>query len=381
MKKYLHKIMTELFWLSGFLVFWVLLLFPLLVFVLSKFTLDTELYYTSGDNWPDISIIIIAHNEENKIRDRIKNCKEAYYPGNKEIIVCSDASTDNTAEIADSFEEIKVVEAKKQNKTMTRELGIKAASGSVLLFTDCDSIYQRNAVIELVKHYKCPKVGCVGGEIRSDSFSDGSLGAGQGLYWLWEYSLRRSLSRLGLLTKVSGANMSMRAAAYKGMPDTIDIDQAAGPMVVRQGYRVIHEPRSVVSEHFPTALGDEFKMRKRLTIRGLTEVFFNIDMLNPFKYPLLSFTRISYRLFRYFLPVFILSLVTSNMFIIGADDIYLYIFLLLLFIFVLSVVGLYCSGSLICRLIAPISSLLWFNIGVLVGLTEYCVGGRLRHYG
>jgi cellulose synthase/poly-beta-1,6-N-acetylglucosamine synthase-like glycosyltransferase len=57
-------------------------------------------------SFPSISVIIAAHNEEERISDRIKNCLSLDYPRHcLEVIIISDGSTDSTNEILRQFED------------------------------------------------------------------------------------------------------------------------------------------------------------------------------------------------------------------------------------------------------------------------------------
>jgi len=56
-------------------------------------------------NYPLISVIIAAYNEEKTIKKRIENLLQQDYPKNKmEIIVASNGLTDRIVEIAKQFE-------------------------------------------------------------------------------------------------------------------------------------------------------------------------------------------------------------------------------------------------------------------------------------
>ena len=54
-------------------------------------------------NYPNVSMLIAAYNEESVIGARIRNFIEGRYPGWSELIIVSDGSTDRTAEVARSL--------------------------------------------------------------------------------------------------------------------------------------------------------------------------------------------------------------------------------------------------------------------------------------
>jgi cellulose synthase/poly-beta-1,6-N-acetylglucosamine synthase-like glycosyltransferase len=88
-----------------------------------------------------VSILIPAYNEEKTIRQTILSILESAYP-DKEIIVINDGSTDNTEhEIRDLIKSGRIVYIKKSNggKASALNVGIDAATGEVIIFTDADS--------------------------------------------------------------------------------------------------------------------------------------------------------------------------------------------------------------------------------------------------
>lgn len=83
--------------------------------------------------------IMPAYNEEVGIADVLKAVTSAKLID--EIIVVSDGSTDRTAEIAKSFENVQVIEqTPNKGKAAAMHLGVSKTDANVLLFIDCDLI-------------------------------------------------------------------------------------------------------------------------------------------------------------------------------------------------------------------------------------------------
>lgn len=81
------------------------------------------------DIHPTISIIIVAHNEEKVILDKLKNVSNIEYPNDKtEIIVSSDHSDDQTAKLVLEFiknnpqKNIKLYETKSRGGKLMRKM-------------------------------------------------------------------------------------------------------------------------------------------------------------------------------------------------------------------------------------------------------------------
>jgi glycosyltransferase involved in cell wall biosynthesis len=110
-----------------------------------------------------VSIIIPAYNEEKDIKDVLESINKQTYPKELiETIVIDDKSTDRTAEIASKYP-IKLIKGKHKGVGAARNLGIKKASGDIILFVDADQILDKNYVKEVVKIFEDKNVAGVCG--------------------------------------------------------------------------------------------------------------------------------------------------------------------------------------------------------------------------
>jgi len=376
--------MEVIFWVFGFFLFWHYIGYGLLISILAR-KKSFSINLNEIKEWPTISIIIPAYNEEKVIARRIRNCLALDYPKEKmEIIIGSDGSFDKTFEESLKFKDfgVKVFNFPiNRGRSQVHNDCVSNAFGEIIFFTDANTLYESDCIKNMVRYYSHPKIGCVGGEVKSSSFTQDALGRGQRLYWNWEYKLRRCMSKLGILTKTSGANMSMRKELYHRLQDTIDIDQAAAPMVLMSGYYVIHEPDAIAYDDFSTSLKGELLTRRRLSIRALTALWYYRKLINPFRYPWISFNLISYRLLRYFIPFILIIIFTCNLLLIKENFIYLICFVFQLFYYLCAIIGfiLYKKN----KNIAPFSLqfiLLWSYIGMAIGVIEFFLGRRIRSY-
>src|SRR5690606_3978929 len=117
----------------------------------------------SGAYEPGISMIITAHNEQDRIRPKLDNSLGiAYDPGRLEIIVASDASTDGTDSIVASFPGVKLVRvAERKGKEHAQRHGIMHSTGEILVFTDVATLLDRDALSLLVRNFRDPAVGAL----------------------------------------------------------------------------------------------------------------------------------------------------------------------------------------------------------------------------
>jgi cellulose synthase/poly-beta-1,6-N-acetylglucosamine synthase-like glycosyltransferase len=371
------------FWFCIGLLSWHYLGYPIFLYLLAQFSPSDSLSYASGPE-PSVSIIIIAHNEEDTIAERIRNCIALDYPRERQdILVASDGSTDRTVEVVRqlALSHVAAFDSGQRCKAQTRNWAVEQVQGEIVCFTDADTRYEEDCLRKLVRHYADPSVGCVGGELISGSFTEDGVGEAQGLYWKYEYLVRRLQSDAGLLAKVSGANMSMRRDLYHPVPATMDIDQLAGPMTIMQGYRVVHDSEAIALEEFPTHAAGEYKARVRLTIRALTALWHCRQLMNIFRYPLIAVSEFSGRVLRYAVPLLLILVFSSNIFLLPAS---FYILLLLpqVLFYLFAVMGMVAellSWPKFRGLTLPFSFCL-AETGMLVGVLLFLLGRRITYY-
>jgi len=103
-----------------------------------------------------ISVIIPAYNEEKHIENLLSDLKRQTYK-NFEAIVIDDCSTDRTVEIAKKFG-IKILASGKHNLSHSRNLGIKASKGDIIVNLDADFRVNKKFLEEIEKTFKDSKV-------------------------------------------------------------------------------------------------------------------------------------------------------------------------------------------------------------------------------
>lgn len=114
-------------------------------------------------NFPPVSVIICARNEEENLKKFLPSVLEQNYP-NFEVIVVNDASEDDSHSLLDTlskkysnlkFSNIKKDDKFSHGKKLALTIGIKAAAYDYLLFTDADcKIVSNDWIRQMVCSYK-----------------------------------------------------------------------------------------------------------------------------------------------------------------------------------------------------------------------------------
>jgi cellulose synthase/poly-beta-1,6-N-acetylglucosamine synthase-like glycosyltransferase len=270
---------------------------------------------------PKVSLIIAAYNEEKDLGRKIENSFELDYPADRlEIIVASDGSTDSTDEIARSYATndrgVRVVLHRvegRKGKTAAQNSAVKAATGEIVVFSDAASMYDRNAVRSLVRNYADPTVGAVSGQYHYLKPKQGSVGFATMLFWKFENFIKSRQTRIQTITGCCGCIYSVRKRLYTDLPAEIISDLVEPLAILRQGYRIVFEPEALAYEEPTEKPKDEFKMRVRVIVRGMNGLLFMRTLLNPFKFPFVSFQLISHKVLRWLIPCFCITAFLSNL--------------------------------------------------------------------
>ena len=99
-----------------------------------------------------ISVIIPVYNGKETLGHCLKSVLKSSYP-NFECIVVDDHSTDNTVEIAESFN-VKIKSLNRQRGAAhARNRGAENAQGDILLFIDADVTIYPDSLVKVVKSF------------------------------------------------------------------------------------------------------------------------------------------------------------------------------------------------------------------------------------
>ncbi len=329
-----------------FILLVILTLYSFVIYQVVLFVLG--IFFKDGIKWSEtgnlnISLIISAYNEEKVIRQKILNSIALNYPRDKlEILVISDCSTDDTDKIAKEFENqgIKLYRSDiRQGKTAGLNTAVKHATGEIIVFTDADSMFDKDAILEMEKIYSDTNVGAVTGSTDYISHHNGEMVSTSSIYTKIERLTKRLESNIGSCVGADGAIFSIRKSLYLKLEQD-DINDLVIPLnVVKQGYRVIYSDRVKCTEEASATSSSAYSRQARITNRTLRALFRRLYLINPFKYPMFSFALLSHKFIRLSVPFYLLILLPLNTLIIYQSPVYQLCMLGQLFIYAASLAG------------------------------------------
>lgn len=115
---------------------------------------------------PSFSIVINTCNRREFLKKALESAGRQRYP-KFEIVCVNGPSTDGTDLLLDAWRDrIKVCACPERNLSMSRNIGIAAASGEIIAFMDDDATAPQDWLMELARGYSGASVAAVGGCIR-----------------------------------------------------------------------------------------------------------------------------------------------------------------------------------------------------------------------
>ncbi len=263
---------------------------------------------------PPLSLIILAHNEEDVIDAKLENSLQLEYPRERlEVLVVTDGSGDGTPERAARFEHVKVLHRpERRGKLAAMTRGAHASTGEVLVFSDANNLYSRDALVELVAPFADPQVGAVTGRKAIDDGSGRALDRAEGLYWRYESKLKEWESTCGSVTAAAGEILAFRREAFPSVaPDSLNEDLVQVLTAAAAGWRVVYAPDAVSLEAASATISDEATRRERL-VAGRWQVVWRLLPGLARRQPRLAWQLFSHKVTRPLIPGALIVLAASN---------------------------------------------------------------------
>lgn len=225
---------------------------------------------TASVQEPSLSLVIPAHNEQDHIADCLDALLSQDYTGRMEVIVVNDGSTDETARIVSRYP-VTLLDLKKNlGKALALNVGIKKAKGDIIIFSDSDSVMDKNAVRLLAECLRDrPDAHAVAGKvlIKNCGKKPNLLHYFQAIEYRIEQDINRFLQSLGGKVLVCpGPIFAVRREvmdSLKFSPQTIVEDADFTIHALKSSMSIVQEPRAIVYTCAPESLRGWFTQRKR----------------------------------------------------------------------------------------------------------------------
>jgi glycosyltransferase involved in cell wall biosynthesis len=353
-----------LFYISGFIIFWAMIGYPVSLKIIGKFYQDRKLKKDFAHR-PTVTVMVVAHNEEKVILDKLKNILELDYPKDKiEFLIASDNSTDRTNEIVRRFIKetndvnIRLFEVKaRKGKTNAQNEAQKTVTTEYLVMTDANSIMDKNSVKELMASFTSDEIAYVSGRLSIVNQTSSDVSDAEASYWDGDMAIREIEGRIQTITAGNGALYACKTEDYYDFNPIQCHDSAMPPLYALQGKRAIANHDAIAYEKAGEVIEDEFGRKVRMNRIILKHILPDARILNIFKYKWFSYFYFGHRTCRYLLWIAHLIVFISNACLISDSWFYTMTF----------------SGQVLFYLLALIKTYTKTNNKYLTLIYYYCV--------
>jgi biofilm PGA synthesis N-glycosyltransferase PgaC len=312
------NVVEVVFWTCLMVILYTFVGYALFVWVLVRIRkLFVRPHQYNLDFEPEVSLVIPCFNEARFLAQKVQNCFDLDYPGNKlHIIFITDGSDDGSNDYLKTVTGISVLHNDiREGKSVAENRAMKFIQTPFVIFSDANTRLNKEAVREMVKHYQDENVGGVAGEKRIISNSqDSAPAAGEGFYWRYESYLKKLDSQLHSVVGGAGELVSFRSSLFMPLEaDTILDDFVQSMRITLKGYRVVYEPNAYAEETASATVKEELKRKVRISAGAWQAMTRLGKAFNPFHNLIITFSFVSHKVFRWTLaPLALLILIPTN---------------------------------------------------------------------
>ena len=250
-------------------------------FLIMSLLLDRRPARHEIEQYPPVSILIAAYNEEGSIAETLRSIANQNYPGKFEVFVIDDGSRDRTAAIVEAHDHEwlhLLRQPVNAGKSAALNRGLAEASHDIVVTLDGDSYLYRDALRNLVGRYLSdpPNTRAVAGTMLVRNSRRNWVTRAQE----WDYfhgiaAIKRVQSLFqGTLVAQGAFSIYDRAALREvgGWADCVGEDIVLTWALLSRGYRVGHAEDACCFTNAPDTLQQFVRQRQRWA-RGMIEAF------------------------------------------------------------------------------------------------------------
>lgn len=313
-----------LFWLASFLVVYSYAIYPLILFFITRKKAENPQIFTEVTEMPEVIVWMAVYNEEKVIAQKLESLLDTDFPIAKmSIWIGSDASSDNTSQIIDTYIEkyswIRFFDFKERsgkagvlNKMRTILLEERATIENLILIpTDANVFFEKNTLSALVKHFANPTIGQVGATILNTGLMTKGISAQEKTYIQHENRLKYYEGLLGLMQGAFGGCYAVRASLWPIIPTGFLMEDFFVSMYVfSKEKKSILTTEAICYEDVSDEVAEEFKRKTRISTGNFQNLRYYWRLLTQLD--MLAFCFWSHKGLRWISPLFLLvSFVTS----------------------------------------------------------------------
>lgn len=250
------------------------------VFIIGSFLLDTRPKLKEINEWPSLSILVPAYNEEKQIQDTLESLSLQDYSGKFEVIFINNNSSDKTSEVVKNLnmDRVTLLYEKKQGKSFALNTGLAKAKHNIIVTVDADTYLLTNALSSIVTAFLSlpADTAAVAGSVYVRNSRKNLMTKLQE----WDYfhsiaAIKRIQSLLQATLVAQGAFSLFKKECIQevgGWKHTVGEDIVLSWGLIEKGYRISFAERAIAFVNVPEDYRTFFYQRSRWA-RGMLEAF------------------------------------------------------------------------------------------------------------
>ncbi len=213
-----------------------------------------------------VSVILTAYREAATVGRAIEAFLPQLPPGSELLVVCPDAETTAVVHRLGQIHPFirHIPEPDRRGKPAALNLGLQAAQGDIVIFSDGDVVIGEGALDALLAPFADENVGAVTGRPFSSSPRTTKLGYWSHLLVEAAHQTRQKRDSAGDFLLCSGYLFAARRALIPPIPeDALAEDAVISHRIAEQGFKIRYAPEAAVIVKYPTSYADWLRQKVR----------------------------------------------------------------------------------------------------------------------
>ncbi|MGI8559615.1 MAG: bifunctional polysaccharide deacetylase/glycosyltransferase family 2 protein [Solirubrobacteraceae bacterium] len=234
---------------------------------------------------PPVTLLVPAYNEEVGIERAVRSLALSAYPGELEVIVIDDGSSDRTAELVRqlALDGVQLITQANAGKAAALNRGLAASRHEIIVTVDGDTVFEPDTLLHLVQRFRESDVGAISGNTKVGNRS-GLVGRWQHIEYVMGFNLdRRMYEMLGATPTVPGAIGAFRRKALADIGGvsgaTLAEDTDITLDIGRAGWHVVYAGDARAWTEVPASLRGLYRQRHRWAYGTFQSVWKHRDAL------------------------------------------------------------------------------------------------------
>lgn len=368
-----------IFFILLFLVVYTYLIYPVVIKLISLFFPLNS----SGYSNHSVSVLISAFNEERVIEERIRNISEQEFDFSLlEVLVGSDGSTDATNELILKLQQeytwlkVFIYKTQRGKAIILNDLADKAQN-EILVFTDANTMFNRNSIVKLTESFSKKTIGGVSGRLILEDLPTSSIkGIKEKDYWEYETFIKKSEGRCGSLIGANGGIFAIRKQLYLKMPldKAVTDDLFITLSILSKNQKFIYQYDAVAKEEVAPDIKSEFRRKLRFAATNFQTLAIFKHLLFSKNF-LLSFAFWSHKVIRWFIPLVLILLFCLNILLLTNSNFFKIMIIIQISFYGTALLGfIFSLINFKLKIFSLLSYFVLTNIALLLGLIKYLSG-------